>query len=279
MTDQYATIAGLYDEMAAAPGLQAFYREWRQSLREAARRHRVVIRTLVDLACGTGNTTIPWARRRGWTVVGVDSSSAMLDEARRKSSAVRWYCQDLTRLRLAERADAVTCHGDALNHILDARRLQRAFVNVAAILRDGGLFLFDLNTADVMRWLDGREKMCRAGRHVFVAANRFDPKRGIATFRHTWFVATGRLFEKRDVTVRERAYDEADVRRMLHAAGFRVASVKVQREVEGKAARLLYTAIGGQAPAGRRPDARHQSCGVIPRARISATCQTRRSVA
>jgi len=243
MTDQYSAIAGLYDAMAADPGLQAFYREWRRSLLEAAREHRVVIRDLVDLACGTGNTAIPWLERRDWRIIGVDSSPAMLRAARKKSSAVRWYCQDLTRLRLADCADAVTCHGDALNHILDTRSLQRVFANVAGLLRDGGLFLFDLNTGNMLRWLAGREKLFRAGRHVFVATNEFDPKRGIATFHHTWFVAKGRLFEKREVTVRERAYPDADVQHMLRTAGFRVANVTAQRKVEGKPARLLYTAI------------------------------------
>jgi hypothetical protein len=85
--------------------------------------------------------------------------------------------------------------------------------------------------------------MFQVGRHAFVATNEFDPKRGIATFHQTWFVATGRLFRKQEVAVRERAYRDAEVRRMLRAAGFRVASVKTQREVEGRPARLLYTAI------------------------------------
>ncbi len=242
MIDQYAAIAPLYDTMAAAPGLQAFYREWRQSLLEAAREHCVVIRTVIDLACGTGNTAVPWARR-GWKVIAVDGSAAMLRQARKKSNAVRWYRQDLAHLRLTDAADAVTCHGDALNHILDARTLQRVLVNVAAVLRPGGLFLFDVNTREMLRWLGGREKMFRAGRNTFVATNEFDPKRGIATFHQTWFVAKGRLFEKREVTVRERAYPDAEVRRMLRTARFKVASVKTQREVDGRPARLVYTAI------------------------------------
>jgi trans-aconitate methyltransferase len=50
---------------------------------------------LVDLACGTGNSTVPWTLRRGLHVVGVDSSEAVLRVARRKSPAVRWYREDL----------------------------------------------------------------------------------------------------------------------------------------------------------------------------------------
>jgi ubiquinone/menaquinone biosynthesis C-methylase UbiE len=243
MADQYASIAPLYDDLAALPGVREFYAEWRRALLEAARTNGVVIRTLVDLACGTGNTAIPWAERRGWTVVGVDASAAMLRVARRKSRAVRWSHQDLSRFRMDRRADAVTCHGDALNHLLDARHLARAFRTAAALLEDGGVFLFDLNTAAFMRWVNGRQTMFRAGRNLCIASNAFDQARGIATFHHTWFVANGRMFAKREVTVRERAYADSDVRRMLRAAGFKVASVTTQRKIDGQPSRLLYTAV------------------------------------
>ncbi len=256
MRDQYATIAPLYDRMAADHGIQGMYRDFRRALLQAAREYRVALRTLVDLACGTGNSTIPWTRRRGLTVIGVDLSPAMLRVARKKSSAVRWYRRDITRLRLAERADAVTCHFDALNHLLAARDLRRVFVNVARILRPGGLFVFDLTTEAWLRWLNGREKLFHAGPHFFVATNEFDPRSGIATFHQAWFVKKGRLFEKRDVTVRERAYRDAHVRRMLRSAGFRVAGVKAQAEIDGQPMRLLYTAVAAdtqhRAPA-RRP--------------------------
>ena len=243
MADPYASIAPQYDDLAALPGVRDFYPEWRRALLNAARTHGVVIRTLVDLACGTGNTAIPWAERRGWTVAGVDASAAMLRVARRKSRAVRWYHQDLSRFRMDRRADAVTCHGDALNHLLDARRLARAFRTAAALLEDGGLFLFDLNTAAFMRWVDGRQTVFHAGRNVCIASNAFDRARAVATFHHTWFVAKGRMFAKREVTVRERAYADSDVRRMLRAAGFTVASVTTQREIDGQPSRLLYTAV------------------------------------
>ncbi len=260
MKDQYATLAPLYDLMAAEAGVRALYRGFRRALLGAARERGVAIRTLVDLACGTGNTAIPWTRRRGVTVIGVDLSPAMLREARRKSRAVRWHRQDITRLRLPVCADAVTCHFDALNHILDARSLQRAFAGAGRILRPGGLFVFDLTTEAWFRWLNGREKVFRVGPHLLVAANEFDPGSGIATFRHAWFVRKGRLFEKRDVTVRERAYPDAEVRRLLRAAGFRVAAVTTQAALDGRPMRLLYTAVGGRARlADRPPGARNRS--------------------
>jgi len=240
--DQYANFADLYDAEMKASDIRVLYREWSEALLDAVTKHGVRVRVLVDLACGTGNTAIPWARRHGWTVVGVDRSAAMLRQARQKSQRVRWYWQDLRALDLEERADVVTCHFDALNHFLARRDLQRIFVNVARILNDGGLFLFDLNTDHMHRWLSGSEKLFRVGPHYFLAYNEYDRKTTIATFHQLWFVRDGQVFRKREVKVHARAYPTADIRRMLRAAGLSLLEHTVQRKLEGKPSRVLYLA-------------------------------------
>ena len=196
MADPYRGLAPLYDLMAADPAIQVLYREFRAALTAAARAHGVRPRVIVDLACGTGNTAIPWAGARGRTVIGVDRSEAMLRMARRKSSRVRWVRQDATRLHLDVQADAVTCHFDALNHVLELAELQLVFNRVAATLRPGGLFLFDLNTRYFLEFLSTSEKLFRAGPHSFTAYNAFDPRTGVATFNQLWFVKQGRLYRK-----------------------------------------------------------------------------------
>jgi len=240
--DPYAALAPVYDGMAADPSIFTMYAQWRAALIEAARARGVRLRVLVDLACGTGNSTVPWTRRRGLTVVGVDRSEAMLRVARRKSRAVRWYRQDLRRLTLAERADAVTCHFDALNHILSEDELGRVFARVATVLRPGGLFQFDLNTVHWMRWLNGREKRFDVGPHCFMASNVYDDTSGIATFNQRWFVKKGRVFERVDVEVQERAFADADLRRLLRQAGLRLEEASVMLRIDRKPVRQLYLA-------------------------------------
>jgi SAM-dependent methyltransferase len=231
--------------MAADPGLQAFYRDFRRAVTAAAAAHRVRPRVIVDLACGTGNTAIPWARARGRTVIGVDVSEAMLRVARRKSRRVRWVRQDLTDLSLDVTADVATCFGDALNHILDAKDLARIFTKTARLLRPGGLFLFDLTTRYFLEWLSTSEKLFRAGPDVFTAYNAFDPSTGVATFNQLWFVKQGRLYRKVLVTVRERSFEEAELRRMLRAAGLRLEEIRVMRRLKGRPIRKIYVAVKG----------------------------------
>ncbi len=251
MRDDYAPLARTYDQMARAPEYERMYRHWRRTLLDAARRRGVRVRVLVDLCCGTGNSTIPWTRRRGLTVIGVDRSPSQLREARRKSRAVRWVRQDVTKLALRCQADAVTSHFDALNHLLTPRALGRAFANVAGILNDGGLFVFDLNTSHMLEWLRGREKMFAVGPHVFMASNTLDERTGIATFHQTWFVKHGRSYVRRDVRVRERAYTDREVIDLLGAAGLRLVETNVQVSIEGKPSRKVYVAQKTVARAAR----------------------------
>lgn len=243
MRDPYRHLAPRYDRETADPWIQAIYRDFRRALATAATAHRLRPRVIVDLACGTGNTAIPWAGARGRTVVGVDVSEAMLRVARRKSRRVRWVRQDLTRLSLDVAADVATCHFDALNHILDAKDLQRVFANTARILRPGGLFLFDLVTRFHLEWLSTREKLFRVGPDVFMAYNAFDRRTGIATFHQLWFVRHRNLYRKVLVTVHERSFEDAEVRRMLRAAGLHLEKVRVMRRLKRRPTRKLYVAV------------------------------------
>ncbi len=238
--DPYADFGDLYDSMTSDSSIQAYYREWRHFLLEALRRYKVKCRVFIDIACGTGNTTIPWTKRRGWTIFGVDRSPAMLRQARKKSKRVRWYRQDLGRLNLKVGADVVTCHFDALNHILVHRDLQQVFLNVARMLNEGGLFQFDMNTEYWFRWLRTHEKIFRLGPNFMMAWNTYNPERRLATFHQLWFVRKTRLYEKREIRVRERAYTSAEIRGMINKAGLGLLKIDIQRKIEGKPARLLY---------------------------------------
>jgi SAM-dependent methyltransferase len=243
MRDPYVQLAPRYDRMAADPGIRAIYRDFRRALTAAADAHRLRPRVIVDLACGTGNTAVPWAGARGRTVIGVDVSEAMLRVARGKSRRVRWVRRNLTDLSLDVTADVATCHFDALNHILDARDLQRVFRNTAKLLRPGGLFVFDLATRFWLEWLSTSEKLFRVGTDVFTAYNAFDRKTGIATLNQLWFVRRQKLYRKVLVTVKERSFEDAEVRRRLRAAGLHLEKVSVMLRQKGRPVRKLYVAV------------------------------------
>jgi ubiquinone/menaquinone biosynthesis C-methylase UbiE len=240
--DPYAFLAEVYDNSLVNDAIFEFYREWQRSLLESIERSTLKVQTLVDLCCGTGNSTIAWALQPGWKVLGIDSSSAMLRRAKAKSSRVTWVKQDLRNLKLDIKADVVTCHFDALNHILSLLEMRRCLGRISRIMNSGGLFQFDLNTEAMFQWLHEREKLFQVPAGCFVASNFYDCKRRIVTFQQLWFLKKGALYRLRRVKVRERAFTTREIKDLLLKSGMRLLDVKTQREIEGKPARLIYIA-------------------------------------
>lgn len=64
--------------------------------------------------------------------------------AKERNSKIHYEVADMITYRPEEKFDLVTCTGDALNHIMKLEDIDRIFANVAAYVRDGGYFIFDI---------------------------------------------------------------------------------------------------------------------------------------
>ena len=90
--------------------------------------------TVLDAACGTGRHAVRLADA-GHTVIGVDSSEAMLEHARAKLPGATFHVGELERIPLASSSvDAVVC-ALALSH---ARDLRPGVDEIARVVRPGG---------------------------------------------------------------------------------------------------------------------------------------------
>jgi SAM-dependent methyltransferase len=117
---------------------------------------------LVELAVGTGRVAIPVARATGRRVLGIDSSRAMLAQARARAveEGVDLDLRegDIRDLEIDEPAALIYCPGRSLLHLPTWADRRRCFERVAASLRSGGrfawnAFAFDHHTASA---IDGR---------------------------------------------------------------------------------------------------------------------------
>jgi SAM-dependent methyltransferase len=81
-------------------------------------------------------------------VYAVDYSDAMLREARRncRRANVCFLQQDIRCLALPSPVDLITANFDTLNHVKIADDLRLVFKRIAANLRPGGHFYFDILT-------------------------------------------------------------------------------------------------------------------------------------
>jgi SAM-dependent methyltransferase len=102
---------------------------------------------IVELAIGSGRVAVPIALATGRPVIGVDTSPAMLDVARRRADeagvALILHLGDMADLQLDEPAALIICPFRALLHVPTWASRRRLFERVAASLRPGGRFAWN----------------------------------------------------------------------------------------------------------------------------------------
>jgi SAM-dependent methyltransferase len=109
-------------------------------------------RSLLELGCGTG--ALLAGLSPGLTVTGIDRSPEMLAVAAQTVPAARLVLGDMTAFSLAEQFDVIICMFDSLNHVQSFAGWLTLFSCVHEHLADGGLFIFDVNTAGRLHRLD-----------------------------------------------------------------------------------------------------------------------------
>ncbi len=116
---------------------------------------------LVELAVGNGRVAIPVAQATGRRVAGIDSSPAMLEQARSRAAEAGVEVElregDIRDLALDEPAALIYCPFRALLHLPSWADRRRTFERVVASLRPGGRFAWNAFAFDhaIAARLDG----------------------------------------------------------------------------------------------------------------------------
>lgn len=119
---------------------------------------------VVELAVGTGRVAIPVAEAIGRRVIGIDSSPAMLQVARARASDAGVQLDlregDMRDLALDEPAALIYCPARSLLHLPAWADRRRTFERVAASLRPGGRFAWNVFAFDhrIAARLDGEHQ-------------------------------------------------------------------------------------------------------------------------
>ncbi|MEM9087116.1 MAG: class I SAM-dependent methyltransferase [Cyanobacteria bacterium P01_F01_bin.53] len=111
---------------------------------------------ILDLCCGTGQLIQPLIDL-GYQVTGLDGSEDMLSYAQRNAPQATYCLEDARTFDLGNHFDGVFSTSASLNHLMTLEELTQVFQRVHASLRDGGLFVFDLNhPQQLQRWWRGQ---------------------------------------------------------------------------------------------------------------------------
>jgi ubiquinone/menaquinone biosynthesis C-methylase UbiE len=137
---------------------------------------------LVELAIGNGRVAIPVARATGQRVIGIDSSPAMLEQARTRAAEAGVQLDlragDMRDLVVDEPAALIYCPFRALLHLPTWADRRRVFERVAASLQPAGRFAWNAFAFDhrVAAGYDGEHQASPVPHtiHYAVGDNRID---------------------------------------------------------------------------------------------------------
>ncbi len=244
----YDFLAGSYDALTADVG----YPRWADYIERHFSRSDRPIRTVLDLACGTGSLSAELIGR-GYEVTGVDLSAEMLSLAEEKCRSLdprpRFFCQGMERLCLPHRVDACVCCLDSINYVLQPRKLQRAFQRVYEVLEPGGLFLFDADTPEKLESMDGQVFLDETEEEFCVWRGEYSPKRRVCSFWMDIFRLDGQLWRRGGELHEEYAYTMEELTTYLEQAGFlqikQYGELKLRPPKQGEQ-RIFFTARKGK---------------------------------
>ena len=237
MSESYGAFAYAYDQALG----QRFFRALRRILTKVLARFPTATRTHLDIACGTG-LAIDFFTRRGFRSVGIDLSLPMLQLARRRARFR--VAGDMRALPVRGNFSRVTCLYDSLNHLKNIHDLCITFREIANVLGDDGLFLFDVNHPDIYPAIWGNDEPFVAdgeGYHLEMATKYRSDDRIAQAFVTGWAnLPNGERVEIREQR-EQRAYSEREIVDALAAAALVPAEViEFDPFAEGRNVKLFF---------------------------------------
>ncbi len=191
-------------------------------------------KTILDIACGTGNYTFVFAKH-GYNTTGIDISEAMLKVARKKAADgdnPRFYKMDMRRIRLSERFDVATVLFGGFGYLERESDVELFFGRVPKHLSGRGLLMFEFwqNSAVLpaatgksgMKSWDRTETSARS--IIRLNLSRYDPHSNVLDVRFDFYVMdrkTKEVIDEFSETHRVKTYSISHMRTLLERNGLK----------------------------------------------------------
>ena len=215
----YHALAASYDRLTNDVDYEKIV-EFYKKIMEPERVHP---KSAVDLACGTGSVAMILAQN-GLCVTAVDISPEMLTVAADKccdmDNRPLFICQPLQELHLPRGVDLAVCALDGLDYILDPADCKEAIRRVYKALNPGGIFIFDVNTPEKLRAMDGQVFLDEDDDVYCVWRGEFDEETNICSYGMDLFQRNGEVWERSFEEHQEYAYTRQQLTGYLKSAGF-----------------------------------------------------------
>lgn len=206
------------------------------------------IETVLDLACGTGAVTCLLAQR-GYEMIGVDASAEMLSFAaeKMKKAAPEADClfvnQTMQELDLFGTVDAAVCCLDGMNY-LSQRDLEKTFSRLRLFIRPGGVFIFDINSPEKLRSLDGQTFIDETDDVFLVWRAELSDTEKACLYGMDIFERRGAVWARSFEEHREYVHEKKDLTACLTVAGFEDICINAGEDIaetESLKGRIFFT--------------------------------------
>ena len=153
-----------------------------------------------------------------------------------------FVCQKLQELCLPRGVDLAVCALDSLDYILDPKDCAEAMRRVYKVLNPGGVFIFDVNTPEKLRAMDGQVFLDEDDDVYCVWRGEFDEQTNICSYGMDLFQRQGSVWIRGFEEHQEYAYSAQQLTNFLKDAGFTGIRVYGDRRMEapGEEDRRVY---------------------------------------
>ena len=181
---------------------------------------------VLDLCCGQGRHSLELARR-GFQVVGVDLSEALLYAARKRAESeglnVTFLQCDMREIDFKDEFDAVINMFTSFGYLESEAEDEKVLGKVAQALKSGGKFLLDVVNRDrLVRDFQGREWHAADEGWLVLEERTFDHLSGRMETRWICVARDGVRYERLSSV---RLYTASELRTMLERAGLEVTNL------------------------------------------------------
>lgn len=220
--NSYTKFASLYDSLMNEDINYEVWADYIENLFDYYGKNPSIV---CDLACGTGNMTLPLAKR-GYDMIGVDKSGDMLSIAREKAAAlsqnILFLNQDLSKLDLYGSCGAFLCTIDGFNYILNPNTLYKIARRIKDCFLDSdGIFIFDISSEYKLREYIGSNTFIHDGENIFYTwENKYYHNTKMSDMYLNFFVKSKSKYERFGERHLQHAYSEQEIKNIFRAAGF-----------------------------------------------------------
>ena len=180
----YSELAVIYDSLMS----HVDYQSWASYIVSVLDRFSPGVQNVLEIACGTGSLSVE-LHKYGYSMTCMDYSHSMLKTAAKKflneSMSLNIFTANMILLPLKSPFDAVICLYDSINYLVKSEDFVKALHEVASVLADGGIFIFDICTvknselffedSSMIEQFDDVEceRICKFNRRTKIQENHF----------------------------------------------------------------------------------------------------------